>query len=302
MHSGFKRVDTRNGILFSLPWLIGFLLFILYPILQSLYYSFTDFNLFQAPNFIGLENFRELFSDDLFYKSLYNTLYMTFLGSPIYIIIGMVMAVLLNNRIRGLAFFRTVFYIPYILPIVATALLWVWMLNPVNGLLNMVLRAVHLPAPNWLADPAYTKVSLILIGAWRTGPTMILFLAALQDVPKTLYEAADIDGAGIFRKFFQITLPALTPAILFQVIMQIIVNLQYFTEAYIISGSTDRLNQAVGGPLNSLMFYATYLYQNAFLYLKMGKASAMAWILFLVAGTLTFIIFRSSKKWVFYGD
>ncbi|GAB1481629.1 hypothetical protein MASR2M78_04440 [Treponema sp.] len=130
---------------------------------------------------------------------------------------------------------------------------------------------------------------------------MILFLAALQDVPRTLYEAADIDGAGLFKKFFRITVPALTPAILFQIIMQIIINLQYFTEAYIISGSTDRLNQSVGGPLNSLMFYATYLYQNAFLYLKMGKASAMAWVLFLVAGTLTFIVFRSSKKWVFYG-
>ena len=131
---------------------------------------------------------------------------------------------------------------------------------------------------------------------------MILFLATLQDIPRTFYEAADIDGAGIFRKFFRITLPMLSPAILFQVIMQIIVNLQYFTEAYIISGSTDRLNQSVGGPLNSLLFYATHLYQNAFIYLKMGRASAMAWILFVLAGTMTFIVFRSAKKWVFYGE
>jgi multiple sugar transport system permease protein len=294
--------NYRNGILFSSPWIIGFLLFIFFPIVQSFYYSFTDFNLFQTPEFIGVENYQTLFTEDLFYKSLGNTLFMTLIGSPIYMFIGLTTAVLLNNKIKGLAFFRTVFYIPYILPIVATALLWIWVLNPVSGILNTFLRSIHLPTPNWLSDPSYTKISLIFIGAWRTGPIMILFLATLQDIPSTLYEAADIDGAGVFLKFFRITFPMLTPAILFQVIMQVIVNLQYFTEAYIISGSMDPLNNSVGGPLNSLLFYATYLFQNAFIYLKMGRASAMAWILFLVAGTMTFIIFKSSKRWVFYGE
>jgi len=253
--------NYRNGILFSSPWIIGFLLFIFFPIVQSFYYSFTDFNLFQTPEFIGVENYQTLFTEDLFYKSLGNTLFMTLIGSPIYMFIGLTTAVLLNNKIKGLAFFRTVFYIPYILPIVATALLWIWVLNPVSGILNTFLRSIHLPTPNWLSDPSYTKISLIFIGAWRTGPIMILFLATLQDIPSTLYEAADIDGAGVFLKFFRITFPMLTPAILFQVIMQVIVNLQYFTEAYIISGSMDPLNNSVG-----------------------------------------FIIFKSSKRWVFYGE
>lgn len=294
--------STFNGILFSLPWLLGFLVFIVYPIGQSLYFSFTDYNLFQSPELIGFKNYIELSGDPLFYKSLSNTLFMTFVGGPIYILIGLLAAVLLNNRIKGLVFFRTVFYIPFILPIVATALLWIWILNPANGLLNMMLGYLGIKGLNWLADPSLTKISLILIGTWRTGPIMILFLAALQDVPRVMYEAADIDGAGIFRKFMRITLPMLTPAILFQIIMQIILNLQYFTEAYIITGASDRLNSSVGGPLNSLLFYATYLFQNAFVYLKMGKASAMAWVLFLIAAILTWTVFKSSKKWVYYDE
>jgi len=282
--------------------MVGFLLFILYPLCASLYYSFTNYNMFQAPVLVGFENYRNLFTDHLFYKSLSNTFFMTFVGGPLYIGIGILTAVMLNTKIKGLAFFRTIFYIPYILPIVATALLWIWVLNPQTGLMNMVLGSIGLHGPNWLADPRYTKISLIIIGAWRTGPIMILFLAALQDVPVTLYEAATIDGAGAMRRFFRITLPLLTPAILFQIIMQLIINFQYFTEAYIITGAADRLNQSVGGPLNSLLFYATYLYQNAFNYLKMGKASAMAWILFIITAVITLVIFKTSKKWVYYGD
>ncbi|NQT60174.1 MAG: sugar ABC transporter permease [Bacteroidetes bacterium] len=297
-----QSINTRNGLLFSLPWMVGFLLFILYPLCASLYYSFTNYNMFQAPVLVGFENYRNLFTDHLFYKSLSNTFFMTFVGGPLYIGIGILTAVMLNTKIKGLAFFRTIFYIPYILPIVATALLWIWVLNPQTGLMNMVLGSIGLHGPNWLADPRYTKISLIIIGAWRTGPIMILFLAALQDVPVTLYEAATIDGAGAMRRFFRITLPLLTPAILFQIIMQLIINFQYFTEAYIITGAADRLNQSVGGPLNSLLFYATYLYQNAFNYLKMGKASAMAWILFIITAVITLVIFKTSKKWVYYGD
>ena len=288
--------------MFSLPWLIGFFAFIVYPVFSSLYYSFTDFNMFQPPHVVGLKNFAALLHDDLFYKSLANTFYLTFIGGPVYIIIGIITAVLLNNKIKGLVFFRTVFYIPYILPIVATALLWVWILNPQTGLMNIIFHLLGFKGPNWLADPAFTKLSLIFIGAWRTGPVMIIFLAALQDIPSTLYEAADLDGTNTFQKFFNITLPFLTPAILFQIIMQIIINFQYFTEAFIITGASDRLNQAVGGPQNSLMFYATYLYHNAFTYLKMGKASAMAWILFVIASIITYVIFKTSKKWVYYGN
>ena len=297
-----NQLNVINGLLFSLPWIIGFLLFIVYPLLTSMYYSFTDFNMFQTPKFTGLKNYAQLIQDPLFYKSLQNTLFMTGIGGPIYIIIGIFAAILLNTKIRGLSVFRTIFYIPYILPIVATALLWIWVLNPQTGLMNMMIGGLGIRGPNWLGDPRYTKISLILIGAWRTGPIMILFLAALQDIPGVLYEAATIDGAGATRKFFTITLPMLTPAILFQIIMQIIINLQYFTEAYIITGASDRLNQSVGGPLNSLLFYSTYLYQNAFNYMKMGKASAMAWLLFLLSAIITVLIFKSSKRWVHYGD
>jgi multiple sugar transport system permease protein len=258
--------------------------------------------MFQTPKFTGLKNYSQLIQDPLFYKSLYNTLFMTGIGGPIYIVIGIFAAILLNTKIRGLSVFRTIFYIPYILPIVATALLWIWVLNPQTGLMNMMIGGLGIRGPNWLGDPRYTKISLILIGAWRTGPIMILFLAALQDIPRVLYEAATIDGASTTRKFFTITLPMLTPAILFQIIMQIIINLQYFTEAYIITGASDRLNQSVGGLLNSLLFYSTYLYQNAFNYMKMGKASAMAWVLFLISALITVLIFKSSKRWVHYGD
>ncbi len=298
--TSYKNKNFINGVLFSLPWMIGFLAFILYPVMASLYYSFTDFNMFQTPHWIGLKNFLDLFSDELFYKSLINTLYLTFIGGPIYIVIGIVTAVLLNQKIKGLVFFRTVFYVPYVLPIVATALLWVWILNPQTGVMNMGFRLLGLNGPNWLADPVYTKPALILIGAWRIGPVMIIFLAALQDIPGTLYEAAELDGATGIQKFFHVTIPHLTPAILFQIIMQIIINFQYFTEAFIITGASDRLNQSVGGPDNSLLFYATYLYHNAFSYLKMGKASAMAWILFLIASLVTYLIFKSSNKWVYY--
>lgn len=258
--------------------------------------------MFQPPHFVGMKNFSRLFSDELFYKSILNTFYLTFIGGPIYIMIGILTAVLLNTKIKGLLFFRTVFYIPYVLPIVATALLWVWILNPQTGLINMGFHLLGFSGPNWLADPGFTKVSLILIGAWRTGPVMIIFLAALQDIPGTLYEAAELDGANRVQKFFNITIPHLTPAILFQIIMQIIINFQYFTEAFIITGASDRLNQSVGGPDNSLLFYATYLYHNAFTYLKMGKASAMAWFLFLIAALITFLIFKTSRNWVHYGD
>ena len=169
MSNQIYRSNLRSGILFSLPWIIGFLLFILYPIVQSLYYSFTDFNLFQLPDFVGLENYKSIFTEDLFYKSLGNTLFMTLVGSPIYIIIGLIMAVLLNNKLKGLALFRTIFYIPYILPICSDSSTMDLGFKPVSGLLNMFLKTIHLPAPNWLADPSYTKISLIFIGAWRDG-------------------------------------------------------------------------------------------------------------------------------------
>ncbi|MCD9022390.1 carbohydrate ABC transporter permease [Cohnella silvisoli] len=295
------RKNNFTGFAFASPWIIGFLVFTLYPLGASLYYGFTDFNVFQSPNFVGLDNYNELMKDDLFWKSVRNTLYLTVISTPLNLLFSLLTAMLLNSRIRGLSVYRTVYYIPTIIPLAATSLLWMWIMNAQFGLLNAFLGWLGLPQPNWLADPALSKLSLILMGLWSVGNIIIIFLASLQEVPQSLYESASIDGAGMLRKFTNITVPWISPIILFQLIMQIINNLQYFTQAYFVVSSTNLNQGASGGPENSLLVYAMYLYHNAFQYFKMGKASAMAWILFVMAGIITWVIFKSSKKWVTYG-
>ncbi|MDI4648857.1 carbohydrate ABC transporter permease [Cohnella hashimotonis] len=292
--------NNLTGFVFASPWIIGFLAFTLYPLCASLYYGFTDFNVFQSPRFVGLDNYRDLMGDDLFWKSIRNTLYLTVISTPVNLLFALLTAMLLNTRIRGLSVYRTVYYIPTIIPLAATSLLWMWIMNGQYGLLNKLLGWLGLPQPGWFSDPAYSKMSLILMGLWGVGNIIIIFLASLQEVPQSLYESASIDGAGGFRKFRHITIHWISPIILFQLIMQVINNLQYFTQAYFVISSSN-LNQVSGGPENSLLMYAVYLYQNAFIYFKMGKASAMAWILFVMAGILTWIIFKSSKRWVTYG-
>ncbi|WP_230986609.1 carbohydrate ABC transporter permease [Cohnella fermenti] len=290
-----------TGLAFASPWIVGFLVFTLYPLGASFYYGLTDFNVFQSPKFVGLDNYSELMRDDLFWKSVRNTLYLTVISTPVNLIFSLLMALLLNRRIRGLSWYRTVYYIPTIIPLAATSLLWMWIMNAQYGLLNAMLGRLGLPQPNWLADPALTKASLVLMGLWGVGNIIIIFLASLQEVPRSLYESASIDGAGAFRSFLNITLPTISPIILFQLIMQVINNLQYFTQAYFIVSSTNLNAGTSGGPENSMLMYAMYLYHNAFQYFKMGKASAMAWILFVIAGAITWLIFRSSKRWVSYG-
>ena len=295
---------TVAGLLFALPWIIGFLAFQLYPILMSVYYSLTDFNMFQPPEFVGLANYTSLFQDPKFYKSLWNTLYMTAFATPICIAVALLLAVLLNQKVKGMPFFRTFFYLPSIVPLVASSMLWLWILNPQYGLLNKILGAMGLTQPNWLGDPFYTKPALIIMGIWGVGSMMIVFLASLQDVPSSLYEAAELDGANAIQQFFHITLPGISPVIFFQLIMGIINNFQYFTQAYLMIGSSSggHLNTVSGGPENSLLFYALYLYNKGFSSFKMGEASAMAWILFLVVGLVTFLIFKTQDKWVTYND
>ena len=295
-----RRNHTAAGILFALPWIIGFLAFSLYPIIMSVYYSLTDFNMFQTPKFVGLENYSALFQDEKFYKSLGNTLYMTILGTPLCLVAGLLLAVLLNQKVRAMPIFRTFFYLPSIVPLVASSMLWLWILNPQYGLLNNILQKLGLYQPNWLTAPRFTKPALLIMGVWGVGSIMIIFLAALQDVPRTLYEAAEIDGANALKRFFYITLPGISPAIFFQLIMGIINNFQYFTQAYLMIGSSTGggLNVVSGGAENSLLFYALYLYQNAFNLFKMGKASAMAWILFVVVAVVTAVVFKTQDRWV----
>lgn len=293
---------TLTGLLFSSPFLIGFLAFTLYPIAASLYYSFTDFNMFKSPSWVGLDNYRWVLKEDDVWKSVVNTLYMVVFATPVSLIVGLLLAQMLNMKVRGQSIYRTLYYIPSIVPAIATSLVWMWVLNPKSGLINTVLGFFGIRGPNWLLDPVWTKPSLILMGAWGAGGIMIIFLAALQDVPRSLYESAEIDGAGKIRRFISITLPMISPIILFQLIMGLITYFQYFAQAFMLASLTNSgANQTMAGPEKSLLFYAVLLYREAFVDFRMGTASAMAWLLFLITSIVTYLIFRSSNRWVTYG-
>lgn len=291
-----RQRDQLNGLLFASPWLIGLAVFTAYPIVASLYYSFCSYDAIRPPRWVGIENYRVLFTnDDLFWKSLNNTLYMVVVGLPIGLLAALAIALLLNQKLKGMAFYRTVFYLPSITPIVATSILWLWLLNPEMGLVNMGLNHLGIAnPPGWLVDPAWAKPALILMGLWGAGGGMVIYLAALQDVPVALYEAAEIDGAGRLSQFRHVTLPMLSPVILFNLIMGLIGTFQYFTQVYVMTG---------GGPQDSTMFYALHLFNRAFMDFKMGYASAMAWVLFVITLACAILVFRSSARWVYYaGD
>ncbi|MCC6446204.1 MAG: sugar ABC transporter permease [Armatimonadetes bacterium] len=286
------RSDLRNGLLFASPWLIGFLLFTLYPIAASIYYSLCSFDGISVMRWAGLDNYKTLLADDtLFWKSLGNTLYMVILGLPIGLAASLTLALLLNWKVKGMAFYRTIYYLPSITPVVATSILWLWLLNPEIGLVNRMLSLMGLSGPGWLVDPKWAKPALIFMGLWGAGGSVIIYLAGLQDVPEQLYEAADLDGANIWQRFRHVTLPMISPIILFNVIMGAIGAFQYFTQVYVMTQ---------GGPQDATLFYALYLFNNAFLNFKMGYASAMAWVLFLITLVCTLIIFKTSARWVYY--
>ena len=284
--------NTVNGILFAMPWFIGFFAFVAYPIVASLYYGFTEYDALNLPSFVGFRNYIELFKrDTLFWKALSNTLFYTVFAVPIHIIVGLALALLLNLRVKGMEVYRTIYYLPTLVPAVASSVLWLWILNPQYGLVNFLLRKLGLPGPGWLADPVWAKPALILMSGWGAGSAVIIYLAGLQDIPVQLYEAAELDGATSSQKTFYITLPMLTPTIFFNLVMGLIGSFQYFTQAYVMTQ---------GGPVNSTLFYCLYLYNNAFVYFKMGYASAMAWILFLIILAASSLVFRTSSGWVYY--
>jgi multiple sugar transport system permease protein len=296
-----ERRNLRNGLLFVAPWLTGFAVFSLYPIVASLYYSFCRYNVVRAPRWIGIENYVELLTNDpRFYQSLYNTFYMMALGLPLGLTFAFLLALMLNANVKGQSVFRTVFYLPSIVPVVATSILWVWILNPEYGLINAVLAKIGIEGPGWLTDPKWSKPALILTGLWGVGGTMIIFLAGLQQVPEALHEAARVDGAGRLRRMLHITLPTITPVIFFNLIMGIIGSFQYFTQVYIMTGGGGPANNA-GGPQGSTLVYALYLYQTAFQNFDMGYASAMAWLLLSITLVLVAFVFKSSG-WVHYSE
>ena len=294
--SNRKWRSLLTGLAFISPAIIGFLAFAAWPIIMSLYYSFTNYNVLQPPDFTGLDNYRDLFSDRLFHTSLLNTLYMVVIGLPIHLIFDFFMAVLLATQIRGLSIYRTIFYLPAITPVVAAAIVWLWIFNGQYGILNTFLGWFGIQRIGWLTDPVYTKPSLIFMGLWFGGNTILIFLAGLRDVPVSLLEAAELDGAGAIQKTIHVTLPMISPVIFYLLIINIIGYFQYFTEAWVLTATRDG---AAGGPLNSMLFYAMYLYQTAFQLFKMGYASAQAWVLFVIVLIATAVLFRTSN-WVYY--
>ncbi|RKX33480.1 MAG: sugar ABC transporter permease [Verrucomicrobia bacterium] len=289
------RREWRNlgiGLAFISPWIIGFLAFTLYPALASIYYSFCDYDVFSRPVWVGLLNYRDMFTDKVFWKSLYNTFYYTIFSLPLCLVVSLLIAVMLNQQIKARPVFRTVYFLPSLVPMVASAMIWLWILNGKYGILNYLLGLLGIQGPDWLADEKWTKPSLILMSVWGVGGSMVIYLAALQDVPRELYESAVIDGASAWQKFFHITIPMISPVIYFNLIMGIIGALQVFAQPYIMFGG--------GGPNRSALFYAVYLYQNAFDYYEMGFASAMAWVLFIIIFFLTWVATKTTRRHIYY--
>ena len=302
-----KRVSLtpaarREAVVFYLtisPWLIGFWIFTVVPMVISLYLSFTSWNVLTAPQWIGFKNYVDMFTNDPdFYQSLKVTLLFTVTSVPLQMLVALLLAVLLNQATRAVGFFRTAFYIPSIVASVASAVLWTWIFNPRFGPVNGLLRSLGMATPQWFNDPRYALIALIIMSSWGVGGQMLIFLAGLKGIPRSLYEAAEVDGADSLTSFLRITLPMLSPTIFFNLVMSMIGAFQTFDSAFVIS--TARAGQ-LGAPLKSTLFYLLHLYQEGFNFLNMGYASALAWVLFIIILTVTLIINRSSQSWVFYG-
>lgn len=292
------RRYKHNGaaLLFLTPWLIGIVGLTIGPMIVSLYYSLTDFDFLNPPQLIGLDNYTRMLEDDRFLRSLSNTIAYVGLSVPLRLVVALAVAMLLQRAVRGVGIYRAAFYLPSLLGgSVAVAVLWRQVFGG-DGLVNQLLAAVGIvDTPAWVSSPDHALGTLILLAAWQFGSPMLIFLAGLQQIPRDLYEAAEIDGAGKATRFWRITLPLLTPVILFNLVMQMITAFQSFTPSYVVSNGT-------GGPLDATLLYTLYLYQRAFVHFEMGYASAMAWVLLLIIGVMTLLVFRSARSWVFYGD
>jgi multiple sugar transport system permease protein len=288
-----KMKSNLAGILFASPAILGFLLFTLGPMIASLVLSFTNYSGSNKPTFIGWANYTKMFggADPYFYKSLGVTFYYVVLSVPLGIVYAFLMAMLLNRKFFGRTLFRTIFYLPSIVPVVALSMVWLWILNPDLGLANEVLRSMGLPTSSWIFSEGMVVPSLVIMNLWTTGGIMIIFLAGLQDIPRTLYEAIEIDGGRGIDKLLHITIPMMTPTIFFNLILGIINGFQIFSQAYIMTS---------GGPNNASLFYVFYLYREGFEFSRMGSASAIAWVLFIFMMLLTWVIFKTSKNWVYY--
>ena len=291
-----KMRDQAAGWLFAAPAIIGFVVLTLLPMIFSLYWSMTDFNVFRSvTNFIGLDNYRNMFgSSELYFKdALKATGYYSILNVPASILFSFSVALMLSSSIRGRGIFRSIFYLPSIIPAVASCMVWVWLLNQQYGLINTVLKAVGITPPGWIWDKKTVIPTLVMINLWSTGGTMVIFLAGIMSIPKVYYEALVMDGGNAFHKLIYITVPMVTPTIFFNSIMATIGSLQVFTQGYIMTE---------GGPGNSSLFYVYYIYREGFQNANMGYACALAWLLFMVILVLTMIVLKTQNKWVYYAD
>jgi multiple sugar transport system permease protein len=295
--SSLARREALAAYLFTAPFLLGFLLFTAFPMLFSIYISFHEWSTTSAPVWVGAENYVRVFNDKLVRTAAYNTVYYVVFSVPIGLSLSFGLALLLNQRVRGEGVWRTLFYLPSVVPAVATTILWMFIFNTDFGLLNAMLAPLGIEKIKWLGDPRFTKPSLIIMSLWGAGGGTVILLAALKNVPAELYEAATIDGASALQRFRHITIPMISPALFFQLIISVIGALQLFTQAYVLVG---RNASSFGGVRNSLLFFVPYLYQNAFRFFKLGYASALAWMLFVVIVVITLIQFRTLGNRVYY--
>lgn len=287
-----KRKNSLTFYLLISPWLIGLVVFVIGPILASLALSFYQWDLISPAKFVGLRNFREMFTiDPLFWESMKVTLIYVFFRVPLALVTALLLALMMNQKVPGIGVFRTIYYLPSVVSGVAVSMLWIWVFNPNFGLMNGMLEFVGITGPGWFSSKTWALPTMILTSLYAVGSTAIIFLAGLKSIPDSLYEAAELDGATKLQQLFNITIPQLTPTILFNVIMLLISSFQVFTEALIITN---------GGPANSTLFINLYLYQNAFSYSRLGYASALAWVLFVMTLMVSLYTFKSSRKWVYY--
>jgi multiple sugar transport system permease protein len=292
-HGKYRSIEgyqRKWGYIFILPCIIGLGVFHFGPMLFSLLISFTRWDMITPAAFAGLENFKRLLSEPLAGISIRVTLYYALLTVPLVTAVTFLIASLLNTGIRGISVFRTIFYIPSIVPVVASSALWLYIYNPMFGLLNSLFRALGLPPQNFIFSPGGAVPGLAVMAVWMAGNTVVIYLAGLQGISRTLYEAADLDGAGAVQRFVHITVPMMTPIIFYNMLMALISAMQTFTQAFIMTS---------GGPNNASLFYSLYLYQEAFKYQRMGYASALSWALFLITAVFTAVIFKTSRSWVF---
>lgn len=287
------RRRTIVGYIFIAPFILGFLIWFMVPAMTSLWLVVHDWNMIAQPEFVGLDNFRDLFADKLFWQALKVTTVYTAISVPLGLVLAFLLALLMNTRVRGITVFRTIYYLPSIVPAVSNAVLWAWILNSDFGLLNALLRVFGVRRILWLQEPEWALPALILMSLWGLGGGMVIYLAGLQGIPNEFYEAAEIDGATAWARLWHVTIPLMSPVIFFNLVMSLIGTFQIFTAGYLITN---------GGPQNATLFYVLYLWRNAFLYLKMGYAAALAWVLSLIIMVLTVFVFRGLGKRVYYEE